>query len=68
MSEYLMISAAGMKMLTDAQLKELLEKAYLAGFRASGEGFNEEYPEMAHEHENWQKDRDTGITKIMEAI
>ena len=57
-----------MKMLTDAQLKELLEKAYLAGFLASGEGFNGEYPARAHEHENWQKDRDTDIAKIMEAI
>ena len=54
--------------ITDAQLKELLEKAYLAGWNASGEGCNGEYPGMAHERENWQKDRDTDVAKIMEAI
>jgi hypothetical protein len=55
----------------DTDLK--LEAAYLAGFQASGEGYNGEYPFGDHnrnpEHDPvWCKDRDNKITAIKQAI
>jgi hypothetical protein len=54
----------------DTDLK--LEAAYLAGFQASGEGYNGEYPFGDHnrnpEHDPvWCKDRDNKITAIKQA-
>ena len=55
----------------DTDLK--LEAAYLAGFQASGEGYNGEYPfgdrNRNPEHDPvWCKDRDNKITAIKQAI
>jgi hypothetical protein len=52
---------------------EALETAYLAGFKASGEGYNGEYPFGDHnqnpDHDPvWCKDRDNEITAIKEAL
>jgi hypothetical protein len=54
----------------DTDLK--LEAAYLAGFQASGEGYNGEYPFGDHnrnpEHDPvWCKDRDNKITAIKQS-
>ena len=52
-------------------LKLALEAAYLAGFNASGEGYNGEYPfgdKMQDPAENrvWKKDRDNYIKEALE--
>jgi hypothetical protein len=39
-------------------LRAMLEKAYLAGWRDSGEGYNSEYPEGASEQPDWAARRD----------
>ena len=51
---------------------ELLEAAYLAGFNASGEGYNGEFPfddrDQKPQHDPaWCKDRDNAITAIKQA-
>ena len=50
--------------------KEALEAAYLAGFNASGEGYNGEYPfgdKMQDPAENrvWKKNRDNYIKEAL---
>ncbi len=53
-------------------LKEQLERAYLAGFNASGEGYNGEYPfggpeEYSPEsHELWIEDRNEYVKEALE--
>jgi hypothetical protein len=52
---------------------ELLEAAYLAGFNASGEGYNGEFPfddrDQKPQHDPaWCKDRDNAITAIKQAL
>jgi hypothetical protein len=59
--------------MNDEALKLALEAAYLAGFNASGEGYNGEYPFQQKIHspeENavWCKDRDNEITAIKQAL
>jgi hypothetical protein len=51
---------------------EALKAAYLAGFKASGEGYNGEYPfydndQNIEEDAAWCKDRDSAITAIKQA-
>jgi hypothetical protein len=51
---------------------EALKAAYLAGFNASGEGYNGEYPFGDHvqdpeEDAAWRKNRDESITAIKQA-
>jgi hypothetical protein len=51
---------------------ELLEAAYLAGFNASGEGYNGEFPfddrDQKPQHDPaWCKDRDNALTAIKQA-
>jgi hypothetical protein len=52
---------------------EELEAAYLAGFNASGEGYNGEYP-FEHKGKNctddpiWCKDRDNELAAIKQAL
>ena len=51
---------------------ELLEAAYLAGFNASGEGYNGEFPfddrDQKPQHDPaWCKDRDNAIAAIKQA-
>ena len=51
---------------------ELLEAAYLAGFNASGEGYNGEFPfddrDQKPQHDPaWCKDKDNAITAIKQA-
>jgi hypothetical protein len=54
-------------------LKLALEAAYLAGFSASGEGYNGEYP-FEHKGKNctddpiWCKDRDNELAAIKQAL
>lgn len=43
----------------------MAEKAYLAGWNASGEGWNGEYPENASDRETWRKDRDADIESLL---
>jgi hypothetical protein len=48
---------------------ETLEAAYLAGFNASGEGYNGEYGiDCPEENAIWKKDRDKAITAIKQAL
>lgn len=52
-------------------MKLALEAAYLAGFNASGEGYNGEYPFGDHarnpeEDAAWIKDRDNALRKALE--
>jgi hypothetical protein len=52
---------------------EALKAAYLAGFNASGEGYNGEYPFGDHvqdpeEDAAWRKNRDESITAIKQAL
>lgn len=44
-----------------------LNAAYLAGWSASGQGWNGEHPCGACERETWAKDRDADIQKIIAA-
>ncbi len=51
-------------------MKQALEAAYLAGFNASGEGYNGEYPfgdKMQDPAENrvWKKDRDNYVSQAI---
>ena len=51
-------------------MKQALEKAYLAGFNAGGEGYNAEYPfsdrgEPPNENRGWVKDRDEYISQAI---
>ena len=52
---------------------EALEAAYLAGFNASGEGYNGEYP-FEHKRKNctddpiWCKDRDNELAAIKQTL
>ena len=47
---------------------ELLDAAYLAGFNASGEGYNGEYGiDCPEENAIWKKDRDNALTAIKQA-
>jgi hypothetical protein len=52
---------------------EALKAAYLAGFNASGEGYNGEYP-FEHKGKNctddtiWCKDRDNELAAIKQAL
>jgi len=55
----------------NAELVEALEKAYLAGFNDSGEGYNGEYPFQDHgaspeKDSSWLERRDIAIQKIKE--
>ena len=52
---------------------EALKAAYLAGFNASGEGYNGEYPFGDHvqdpeEDAAWRKNRDNELTAIKQAL
>ena len=52
------------------ELRTLLRQAYLAGFNATGEGYNAEYPfdqkDLDPEDDtDWCKDRDNTIKSIM---
>ena len=59
--------------MKDEALKLALEAAYLAGFNASGEGYNGEYP-FEHKGKNctddpiWCKDRDNELAAIKRAL
>jgi hypothetical protein len=59
--------------MRDEALRMALEAAYLAGFNASGEGYNGEYP-FEHKGKNctddpiWCKDRDNELTAIKQAL
>lgn len=52
--------------MNEIQLRSLLEKAYKAGWDASGEGWNAEYPGNAHERPGWEVERNEAIEKIIE--
>jgi hypothetical protein len=59
-------------MTKDEALDKALEAAYLAGFNASGEGYNGEYPfrdHGAHPEQNagWIKNRDSELNAIKQA-
>lgn len=45
-----------------------LKEAYLAGWDASGEGYNAEHPCDAHEKPRWVADRDKAIEEIMQQV
>jgi len=50
---------------TERALDLALEAAYLAGFNASGEGYNGEYGiDCPEENAIWKKDRDNALTAI----
>jgi hypothetical protein len=66
-------SEQGAIMIKDETLKLALQKAYLAGFNASGEGYNGEYPfgdkNQDPEYDTvWCKDRDNKLAAIKEAL
>ena len=51
-------------------IKQALELAYLAGFNASGEGYNGEYPfgdknQNPIENNIWAKDRDNFVNETL---
>ena len=51
-------------------MKLALEAAYLAGFNASGEGYNSEYPfddtvNRPEQNAFWVKDRDSYVNKAL---
>ena len=53
------------------KLKQLLEKAYLAGFSASGEGYNGEYPFRdkglwPDDNADWCQERDEKLKELLE--
>jgi hypothetical protein len=52
-------------------LKELMHRAYVAGFTKSGEGYNAEYPfdycQEQIERETWE-DADTKISAILASV
>lgn len=53
------------------KLKQLLEKAYLAGFNASGEGYNGEYPfrdkgQWPDDNADWCQERDESLKELLE--
>ena len=57
-------------MTKDEALKLALEAAYLAGFDASGEGYNAEYPFGDHKKDPeqdaaWVKDRDNALRQAL---
>jgi hypothetical protein len=55
--------------MKDEALKLALEAAYLAGFNASGEGYNGEYGiDCPEENAIWKKDRDNELTAIKQAL
>jgi len=56
--------------MTDKETMKLaLEAAYLAGFNASGEGYNGEYGiDCPEENAIWKKDRDNELTAIKQAL
>jgi len=55
--------------MKDEALKLALEAAYLAGFNASGEGYNGEYGiDCPEENAIWKRDRDNDISAIKQAI
>jgi hypothetical protein len=59
--------------MKDDALKLALEAAYFAGFNASGEGYNGEYPFGDHvqdpeEDAAWRKNRDNELTAIKQAL
>lgn len=43
----------------------LLRDIYLAGWQASGEGWNEEYPGDAHNRQEWKDSRDAAIKALL---
>lgn len=57
----------------DDTIRIRIEKAYLLGFQASGEGHNGEYPfeqrdvEPETDH-NWTKQRDVDLKAVMETV
>jgi hypothetical protein len=56
--------------MTDKEaLRMALEAAYLAGFNASGEGYNGEYGiDCPEENAIWKKDRDNELKAINQAL
>jgi hypothetical protein len=59
--------------MKDEALKLALKAAYLAGFNASGEGYNGEYPFQSYnEHPEqdaaWGRDRDNKLSAIKQAL
>lgn len=55
----------------DDKLKQLLEKAYLAGFNATGEGYNGEYPfrdkdQWPDDNADWCQKRDEELKELLE--
>lgn len=54
--------------MTQDELKKVIQAAYLAGFNASGEGYNGEYPfqdngKPPEQDAAWLKDRDNYINQ-----
>ena len=54
-----------------AGVKQLLEKAYLAGFNATGEGYNGEYPfrdkdQWPDDNADWCQERDENLKELLE--
>lgn len=45
---------------------ELLKNSYRAGWDASGEGWNAEYPSDCHERAHWIADRNKAITDLID--
>ncbi|NPD67260.1 hypothetical protein HN018_06695 [Lichenicola cladoniae] len=46
------------------EMMTALEAAYLAGWEASGEGYNSEYPSGERETEDWKSSRDAALATI----
>lgn len=56
-----------MKMLTEAQMLKLLREAYLAGWNASGQGYNAEVSYCEPDIADWQDNRDAAIAPLIHA-
>lgn len=59
-------------MITQDKLIELLDAAYLAGFMASGEGYNGEFPfdelDLPIDNKAWIRDRQNCVDSLVEKI
>lgn len=55
-----------MKRITEVELIRALEDAYQAGWDASGEGYNSEYPTLrADSLRRWEESRDVEIESLV---
>lgn len=50
------------------ELRELLNRAYKAGWEQSGEGWNAEYPGDWETSPNWQSVKEMDIDKILNSL